>query len=245
MISKRIERLAATFWEEAGAEEPFPRNLELPIHYAKPSVAVVPMEQLRPDAICVWLAAHGHDVRVVTKDRWVDGCLYATKGVVFLFFEARLTADHRRVVIGHEFGHYLADYEDPRRRTVRRLDRSLLSVFDGERLATEQEILSATLADVSAEPHVHFMDRSEDGTFEEPISHVERTANALALELLAPWRVVVRVMQSSSRGLGAVADWQECLERHFGLPHSWAGYYAQELWRLTRARRSFSEALGM
>ncbi|MBI3408173.1 MAG: hypothetical protein HY040_07440 [Planctomycetes bacterium] len=245
MISDRIETLAAKFWEEAGTEEPFPRNLEVAIHKAKPSVAIVSLERLCPQAVRVWLAVRDHQVWLVTKDRWVDGCLYACKGIVFLFVEQTLGPDHRRVTIAHEFGHFLADYEEPRRRADRRLGPSLLSVFDGDRPPTAPEQLSACLADVSVEPHVHFMDRMADGSFVQPVSQVERTANELAFELLAPWRIVFGTMRTARPWPGAAIEWRQHLEEQFGLPRNWAGHYAEDLRRLARARRSFTEALGM
>lgn len=245
MIAKRIEELAARFWEDVGEQEPFPRDLELTIHLTKPAVAVVPLLRLRPGEISAWLGVRGYQLCVDTNERWLDGCLYASKGIVFLFVEETLEPERRRVAIAHEFGHFLADYEQPRRRAERRLGPALLPVLDGERLPTPAEQLAACLADVAARPHVHFMDRTKDGAYVEPVSEAERTADDLALELLAPWREVLKTGQAKNTWPANVAGWQDGLERHFGLPRDRAKYYAAKLWRLAQARRSFSETLGM
>jgi hypothetical protein len=180
-----------------------------------------------------------------THERRLNGCLYAVKGRAFIFVDTDVSPDQRRVVLGHEFGHFLLDYEAPRERAARRLGPTLLPVLDGERRATASEQLSATLAGLSMEPYVHFMDRNPDGSYVEPVNEVERRADAISLELLAPWRTVFAGMQGKCTWPGQIAEWEEYLATYFGLPRGWAHHYAARLVSKARGRLTFSQALGL
>jgi hypothetical protein len=244
MISQRLEDLVAAFWEEAG-KEPCPRDLECAIMAAKPTIAIRSLRRLCPQTVQDWLIERGHTVGLTTPHRWLDGCFYASKGISFIFVEESLSPEYRRIVIAHEFGHFLAHYEAPRRRIERRLGSSLSPILDGERQPAPPEQLAACLAGVTTEPYVHFMDRNADGSYVEPVSEVERTADELALEIVAPWRTVSAMMRTVCTGSGDVGDWQRLLENHFGLPRGWAEHYANRLFRAARGRLSFSQALGL
>ncbi len=245
MISERIERLAARFWEEVGTEEPFPRNLELPIQCARMPLSIRLLPGLCPRAIQHWLQQRGHRVDLTTPHRWLNGCLYANDGMGFLFVDAGLSVDHRRVVTAHEFAHFLVHYDAPRRRVERRLGRSPFPVLDGRRTATEPEQLAACLAGVSVDPYIHFMDRAADGVYVEPIEEVERTADELGLELLAPWRQVFASVRARGLWPGLPGDWENVLQTQFGLPGSWASHYAMRLLTAARGRLTFCQALGL
>src|SRR5437870_8821299 len=176
MISQRLEDLVAAFWEEAG-QESFPRELECALLGAKPTLAIRRLPRLCPQTIQDWFMEHGHAVEIATPHRWLDGCFYASKGSSFIFVEEILPPECRRIVIAHEFGHFLAHYEAPRRRVERRLGSSLSPILDGERRPSPPEQLAACLAGLTTEPYVHFMDRNDDGSYVEPVSEVERTAD--------------------------------------------------------------------
>jgi hypothetical protein len=245
MISSPLQQLAAQFWEELGEEERFPRDLELPIHYAKPTLAVVPLARLCPAAIKDWLATRNHCVTLTTPNRWLNGCFYANRGRSFIFVERSLTAECRRLVIAHEFGHFLAHYEAPRRRAERRLGPGIFPLLDGERSATTSEEFSASLAGITIDSYLHFMDRNPDGTYLEPVDQAEQTANELGLELLAPWRAVFAFVRSKGPWPGSITVWEDTLIEQFGLPASWARIYAMQLIAAARGRLEFSQALGL
>ena len=148
------------------------------------------------------------------------------------------------MIVAHEFGHYLAEYDGPRERARRRLGPTVLAVFDGERPPTDQQKLEAALAGVELGVHVHYMERKPDSTFPECVGQVERTANELAFELVAPWRAVFAALQAQGPVPTDAACWVEVLRRRFGLPASWAQPYAERLSALCRKRRTFSDILG-
>ena len=238
MIAKALEDLAATFWDQVGPP-PSPRDLDYVIHCFRPSVSLVPLSNLNIQAIRQWLSRTGHSLELDARERPLNGCLVADHGAAFLFVRAGLPAEDHRMIVAHEFAHYLADYEQPRNRACRRVGPALLSIFDGDRPASAAEDIEASLAGIDLKPHVHYMERSADGTWSEAVNQVEQTANDLALELIAPWRTVQETMQSGADE----AEWVETLRTQFGLPASWAEPYADRLLQHTRGTRPFSEAL--
>jgi hypothetical protein len=244
MTTKWIETLAMDFWEEAGSEELFPRSLEGVIVVTKP-VLILKLSGLRLLAVRDWLGRRRFTLPVETPDRWLHGCLVAYRGTGFIFVEGGLDAAEIRVTVAHEFAHFLAEYEWPRRRVGRRLGPSVWPVLDGDRQATGAEGLGAALAGVELGVHVHYLERLADGTCPPPAGAVERTANALALELLAPRRVALAEVQADAARAADPARWHEILQRRFGLPGNWARPYALRLEADARRRRTFSATLGL
>ena len=243
MTSKYIEDLASDFWECVGSPEPFPRGLEHSIRCAKP-VDIAHLPDLCPSAIGHWLRRHGYQFPLQTQERWLNGCLLVFRGMGFVFVEAGLDAAEARMIVAHEFGHCLAEYDGPRERARRRLGPHVLTIFDGERPPTDQQKFRAALAGVELGVHVHYMERKPDSTFPEYVGQVERTANELAFELIAPWRTVFAALQAQGPLPTDAGRWLEVLQRRFGLPASWAQPYAERLSALARKRRTFSEILG-
>jgi IrrE N-terminal-like domain len=241
----RLTALAAAFWERLPAPAPpFPRDLE-PVLSAAAPVWVVAERGLTTGAVRRWLHGHGLGLPVSLPDRRLDGCILAFQGTAVLFVREGLPADERRVVVAHEFAHYLADYELPREQARRRLGAAVLPLLDGARPVLPVEGWAAALAGVKLEAHAHYMARSYDPGRRAATDRVEARANALACELLAP-RLAVRTEahrrgfalddRSGSRGLLAEA---------FGLPSRWANAYARQLLIENRRRRSFCDRVGL
>jgi hypothetical protein len=243
MTHKRIEDLAAGFWAGVDSEEPFPRRLEHAIRCTRP-IDIVRLPGLSPRAIVSWLEAQGYRFPLRARERRLNGCLLVLRGMAFLFVEEGLAADDARMIVAHEFAHYLAEYEDPRDRARRRMGPALLEVFDGERPATQAEQLQATLTGVTLGVHDHYLERHSDNTYPEPVGQVEQTANELALELVAPTHAVLAAMRSQGPLPAEAGPWETLLRERFGLPGSWARPYARQLLTAARRRRTFTETLG-
>ncbi len=240
MNPEQVAGIAEDFWERAGIRLAFPRNLERVILLTSP-VFIVRIPGLRPSAARGWLWQRGTRLPLAVPDRSLAGCIVAYRGRAGIFLEERLADEEARVVLAHEFAHYLADYELPRARAARRLGPEVLAALDGERPPTAAEGLAATLTGVSLNVHAHYMDRNFDPGRLTATDRVEQAANALACELLAPRReVLARVA-----GLPPThAAWTELLAGAFGLSVPWADAYAGRLLRAT-GRRSFSDSLGI
>jgi hypothetical protein len=237
-----IHRLAAEFWERVGAPAPFPRDLERPIVLTTP-VFVVRLEGLCLAGVREWFTRRRAGLPLEAPERPLNGCLVAYRGRVGIFLDARLRRREERVVLAHEFGHYLSAYEWPRGRAMSRLGPSVLAVLDGLRRPTPAEELAGVLTRVPLGVHAHYMDRTFDPRRWAVIEGVERTANALACELLAPAQAVRE--EARQAGLPAeAAAWGRLLEDRFGFPVPWAGAYAAHLLSQGRGRR-FTDTLGL
>jgi hypothetical protein len=242
MTAELVARLAADFWERVGTPASWPRDLERPILLTTP-VFVVRLRDLCLARAREWFTRRRAALPLEAPERPLNGCLVAYRGRVGIFLDARLRPREERVILAHEFGHYLSAYEWPRDRAVRRLGPSVLAVLDGERRPTPAEELAGALTRVPLGVHAHYMDRTFDPRRVAVIEGVERTANALACELLAPAQAVsAEVFQA---GLPAdSAAWGRLLVDRFGFPVSWAGAYAGHLLR-QGGRRRFTDTLGL
>jgi hypothetical protein len=174
----------------------------------------------------------------------LNGCLIAFKGEAAIFVDGTLTPDEARVIIAHEFGHYLADYERPRLRALRGLGNRILEVLDGARAPTDKDLLAATLAQVQVGVYVHYMDRSSGDGIASLVTEVEETANVVAAELLAPRHVVLAEV-ARGRDCRSQEAIVKTLASRFGLATPFAEWYAGRLASHLRRRRSFSDSLGI
>jgi len=172
----------------------------------------------------------------------MNGCLVAFRGEAAIFVDGTLAPEESRVIIAHEFGHFLADYEWPRLRALRNLGERIVEVLDGHRAPAANELLGASLTDVPLGVFTHYMDRCQTSDVTSLVSQVEETANIVGAELLAPRHVVLaELVQAGSTEPAAMV---RLLEKRFGLPTAFASWYAGRLVRHLRRRRSFSDILG-
>lgn len=236
------DQLVRDFWERAGGEEPFPRQLERPIMLTEP-VHIVKVHGRRLDA--EYIRDHFRRRRVTLTASWgpraLNGCLVAFRGEAAIFVDGTLPPEDVRAVIAHEFGHYLAEYDWPRRRALRHFGPGAAGVLDGLRPPTRGEKFSAALADVPLGVHVHYMNRTKQTRA--LVAHVEETADIVGAELLAPRRAVLAHFKRTGNGASPKAC-AELLHNIFGLPPAYAAGYAARLMAAERQGRTFTEILG-
>jgi Zn-dependent peptidase ImmA (M78 family) len=111
-----------------------------------------------------------------------------------VFFDGTLDAAERRFTLAHELGHFLLDYDEPRRRVLRDAP-ELLEVIDGVRAPSPADRAQALLARVPIGVHTHLL---EDEGNSRP-DHAEDQASRFALELLAPWEKAIDVAREAAR----------------------------------------------
>ncbi|QEL16605.1 ImmA/IrrE family metallo-endopeptidase [Limnoglobus roseus] len=204
MTLPELEHIAAEVWLSFDGPPPPPRDLEPHLSLIAP-LFVVTLPRLSPSAVFEWLRDRG----LPLPDRDPPpmnllGCLVAHAGSGGIFLEESLTADERRVIVAHEFAHFVLDYEGPRTRAVRRLGPDILRVLDGFQPPDDSIEIAAALADVPLGVHSHLLDCDAE---------TEDRATALALELLAP-RAAVRGGEEE-----LVTTWQ--------IPRRWAVIHAR------------------
>jgi hypothetical protein len=215
--------LAAAFWVEVGAPEPFPRGLSRPIARALP-LAVVLLPQLRLAAVRAWLERCAIACPCAAVDRPLRACLVARGGAGLIFLDGADPADERRFSLAHELTHFLRDYWRLRRRACARLGDRVAEVLDGRRPPTPEERLSALLTEVPLRACVHLMERDVAGRFATPVvAAAEDAADRLAYELLAPAASVL------AEWVGERAALVPCLQQVYGLPLAQALAYREIL----------------
>jgi hypothetical protein len=211
-----VADLADRFWADAGAAEPFPRDLRRAIARAVP-LTVVSLPDLRLAGVRDWLLRNGVACPCPGRDRRLRGCLVARSECGVVFLDGADPEDEQRFSLAHELAHFLRHYHRPRREAVRRLGELVSEVFDGLRPPTTAERIGALLADVRVGFHVHLLGRDGGAA----VAVAEREADRLAFELLAPAAAVLPG--------GTEAVLAERLGSRFGLPPAKARAYARLL----------------
>jgi hypothetical protein len=213
-----VVELAEDFWRAAGEIEPFPRCLLKPIRRTSFMLTVVELPHLSIAGVERHLDRRGWFCTCGEEDRYLRGCLTARDGGGYLFVDSRDDPAERTFSLAHELAHFLRHYWQPRQRAIRVLGPGILDVHDGRRPARLDERTYAVLRDVPLGHHLHLM-RREANILSAEIDAVERDADRLALELLAPEAEVLA-------RYGAGTDAKRLLCGTFGLPAAVAEEHA-------------------
>jgi hypothetical protein len=240
-----IQRVAEEFWQSAGAPEPLPRSLESHVLWALP-LAILKFPKLRLSDAHLWLEQR-HIFDVDDGERELHACLIAFAGRGLIFLDGADPADELRFSLAHEVGHFILDYLVPRRTAVARFGSDIVNVLDGIRSPTIQERGAAILSNTRIGVYRHMMNRTMSGAVEcSRIAQAENAANALALELLAPFELVQEVLaadlaptQQSHRAITNI------LRQKFGLPKSMAVRYSFRFGPVDKKPKSVKEWLGI
>lgn len=225
MTRAEVLLLARGFWLRVGEDYEFPRNIERAAMTALP-VVIVKIPRLMSDSITTWFRSRSVDVAVPTSESGMLGCLVAHRGKGVVFVDGTDSIEEQRATVAHEIAHFLRHYLAFRDRALRALGPSVVDVLDGDRAPTFAEKAVSLLHDAPIGMHVHFMPRDHGSDL---IAQVEREADALALELVAP-------RQAAREVLGALTtqtprQQRQALACHFGLPEQWLRAYAPDAHR--------------
>jgi hypothetical protein len=216
--------LAEQFWHRLGGPYPIPRDIERAAMLAYP-VAVVKLPRLTVEVITSWLRARGAPVTVPLCDGEMSGCVVAHRGCAVIFVAGTDPTDEQRATIAHELAHFIRHYLGLRERAVRALGHRILEVLDGDRLPTFAERARSVLRDVPVGVHVHMLARDDRRGV---IARVEREADELALELVAPHDVAADYLGGANASGGSARERRRALARYFGLPSQWFAPYAPD-----------------
>lgn len=195
--TNRLRRLAAATWDAVPAELRCRSDVEGAIAWASP-VAVVSLSRLTVGTVSEWLKRHGIAFLPTGDPGQLRGLLVAWRGHGVIFVDGTLDRAEWRFTLGHEHGHFLLDYAEPRRR-VHREAPQLLAVVDGDRQPTNADRARAALAGVPLGIHTHLLHRDSDGGAKAGTMIAEDEASRYALELLAPWDDVLDVLRDRLR----------------------------------------------
>ena len=229
-----VVELAACFWERAGEDEAFPRELRRPIARALP-VAVVSLPGLRVSSIDAWLERRGVACDIRVGDRLLRACLVARHGHGVIFLDGGDSAEEQRFSLAHETAHFLRHYEEPRLRAAGRLGDRVLEVLDGDRPPEAAERVDSLLAHMRIGAYIHMMER--DAGSARGVGASEQEADLLAFEMLAPAEAIER------EGARNRLDITHVLCGSYGMPVGAAERYAQRL--APRRRATVAHRLGL
>jgi Zn-dependent peptidase ImmA (M78 family) len=218
--TNRLRRLAAATWDAMPAELRHRSDVQGAIAWASP-VAVVSLPRLTVGTVGEWLEGHGVAFLPAGDPGELRGLLVAWRGHGVIFVDGTLDRTEWRFTLGHEHGHFLLDYAEPRRRILREAPQ-LLAVVDGERQPASADRARAALAGVPLGVHTHLLHRDSDGGAEARTAIAEDEASLYALELLAPWDEVLDVLRDSVRpGMPFAATLRSAaamVSERFGIP---------------------------
>jgi hypothetical protein len=214
--------LAREFWQLAGGSDGgYPRDIERAVAFALP-VAIAKLPRVTARLIQSWLHDRGIRVLVPHEDRDMAGCLVAHRGVGIIFVCGADPSDELRITIAHEVAHMLLHYLRPRLDAIRSVGPTAIEILDGLRQATVAEQTQAILSSVRLHPHIHLLERGAQGDRRAAgVGVVEREANELALELLAPRAAVLDALRLLEGSANTPHERRLALGRQFGLPSAW------------------------
>lgn len=228
---------AERFWEKVGESMPFPRDLDDVLALVLPlAITVLPSLGLR--RVESWMRQRGAIYQFLCSDRRLHGCLVAFAGYGIIFVDGADALEERRFTVAHEAAHFLVDYIRPRTAALMKFGSSIAEVLDGVRLPTRDERIDSAIAGCPIGVHVHMLDRQSE--YPTVLDVVERRADRLARELLAPADVILQHVgdeQLDQQTLVAL------LISAFGLPRRQAIPYARELIQMMEPNPSFVEWL--
>lgn len=199
--AERLRELAREFWDAAPDPVRRERDVEAAAAWSV-RLAVVAMPRLTLADIHAWLRERDVEVTGDRGDIALRGFLVAWRGVGVAFCDGTLDAGERRFTLAHEIGHFLLDYERPRRRVLREAP-ELLEVVDGVRPASASDRAHAVLARVPLGVHTHLLTAGAEtgrpgAAAEAESAEAEDDASRFGLELLAPWDEVVDLVRDTT-----------------------------------------------
>lgn len=216
--------LAEQFWGRICEAFPFPRDIERAAMLAFP-VVVVKLPHLTVERIASWLRARGAVAAVPLCEGEMAGCVVAYRGRAVIFVAGTDPVDEQRATVAHELAHFIRHYLVPRERTVRALGPAIVEVLDGDRAPTYTERARGVLRDVPVGVHVHVLPREDR---QGVVAQVEREADELALELLAPREAASEYLRTISQTDVSPRERRRALGKQFGLPPHWFAPYAPD-----------------
>jgi hypothetical protein len=153
--------------------------------------------------------------------------------VGFIFLNGTDSEEERRYTIAHEASHFMLDYLMPRNKAIKKIGCQIEDVLNGSRNATEVELIDSLIKAVHVKPFTHLLEKHGDGSFESlKIFASEINADALALELLAPYHSVVKETTTGRKKVSFYEFEHRCLKiliDKYKLPSSIAKQYSTEL----------------
>lgn len=246
-MSPIINHVAKDFWIRAGGNKLFPCDITGAVNLALP-IDIVSLSELSLKKIETWLTQRKVFLDLGIDDRLLHGFILISRGTGFIFVNGTDSEEERRYTIAHEAGHFLLDYERPRRNAIIKLGEKIVEVMDGYREATNEEQIDGILTSVSIKPYTHLLEKNSNGSFSNMnILNAENDADALALELLAPYATIIKDTNPNRNKISFYDFKNQCyqiLRNKYLIPDSIAEAYSSKLAYAEIGSPSLAEKLG-
>jgi Zn-dependent peptidase ImmA (M78 family) len=226
-----ITEATEDFWKQAGIIPKYPLAptlLEQAICLLLP-INIVRLNKLSSFKVVSWLADRNYEIQM-QEDCPLCGLLFINRCQGIIFINGSHPLDEQSYTLAHELGHYLLEFEYPRKKAGLLFDNKIDDIFSGTRKPTIEDELSGIIKRVSVSPYIHFLE--EGNVSAESRSQVwaaENKADAMAFELLAPFQTVCAQLKSESGPYTFSRIKKELLTilaKNFGLPSSVRQQYA-------------------
>jgi Zn-dependent peptidase ImmA (M78 family) len=187
---QQLTNIAKEFWNLAGRVDKWPCDIERAVTLLTP-LNIITLSELNFHRITEWFNSRNISFEIEYTERILHGFISVHKNFGFIFLNGSDTENERRYTVAHEVSHYLVDYRIPRNKAIDTYGEKIIEVLDGYREPTIDERVQSVLGAISIKPYTHVLEVSAGGRFERYGNWlIEKDADALALELLAPYKIV-------------------------------------------------------
>lgn len=243
-VPSLLEEIASKFWEPFLAHKLYPIDIDRIVAFSDLPIIIVQLPDLTIKAVQQWTVQHNFPVSFSAEDRLLHGFLLAHEGHGVIFVNGTDPPEERRYTVAHEIAHFLLDYHLQRQRLVRIFGETIIELLDGKRLPSLSERLQILTTDLPSPFLSHHLDSNTITAYDRCLVwKAEQRVDALATEILAPYKEVVQEIGSNNN---AQAGYQfelisNLLSEKFGLPatvsQTYAKYISQHIRRNTSGRK--------
>ena len=248
-VNPRTREVADQFWKSIPHLQTFPADIEravacssLPIH-----IDIIP--GLSISYIETWIQEHNFPARLNKDQSELHGFLLAQRGHGIIFVNGMDPLDERRFTIAHELAHFMMDYQLPRAKYLKLFGDNILNVLNGDRMPTVEERLQFIFTDIPSPFLTHTLDQREITSYERTaVWKTEWRTDALAIEILAPFRTVVsrlRKRKIEKKFEPVFRQAASMLVTDFGLPVGIATAYAKHISKSITGGMTLAEEWGI
>jgi len=249
VIRPHLVNIAKEFWRLAGGIQEWPCDIERAVSILTP-LNIVSLSDLSFNKIEEWFNNRNISFEVEYSERMLHGFISVHKDCGFIFINGTDPESERRYTVSHEVSHYFIDYKIPRERAITTYGKSIEEVLDGYREPTVEERVDSVLNSISIKQYTHILEKEGDGNFDRYNNWLsERDADALAVELLAPYKLVKKDFSKYSK---SNLSFQECkialmdiLNNKYALPYIISSEYSSSIAATIIGNKNIIEKLGL
>lgn len=248
-IHLKVKQVAEDFWKPLLPYRTFPVDIERAIAFSNLPLHINLIPRLDIDYVNQWIQANHFPARTNKDNCALHGFLLAREGQGVVFVNGSDKREERRFTIAHELAHFLLDYHLPRINYLNLYGESIMDILDGKRLPTIEERLAFVISDLPSPFFAHSLDNNGITAYERSqIWNTEWRTDALALELLAPFHIVISSLKKQKpekRFEPIFRQASNLLVTDFGLPPTLSGSYAKYLAAFLSGGMTLAEEWGI